>query len=154
MTYVCDLKQEAPEPVLTVRTRTSVQNLGQIVGRIYGTLWQYLGENREQPAGPPFICYHNMDMQNLDIDVGIPVSKPLPEKGEVKPGEFPGGKYATCMYTGPYTEIGPAYEVLTRWVHEKGYEPTGESYERYLNDPTQTPPEKLLTEILYPLKGS
>lgn len=154
MTYVCELKEEAARPVLTVHTHSAVQNLGQTSGAIYSQLWQYLGEVREQPAGAPYICYHNMDMQNLDIEVGIPVSRSLPERGEIKPGKFPGGKFATCMYTGPYTGIGSAYDALTQWVNEKGYEPTGDTYERYLNDPGQTPPDKLLTQILYPLKGA
>jgi hypothetical protein len=43
----------------------------------------------EQPAGPAFVAHHNMDMQNLDIEQGFPVSKPLPAKGEIQPGEIP-----------------------------------------------------------------
>ena len=39
-------------------------------------------EMGKQPAGVPYAAYHNLDMQDMDVEVGFPVSKPLPE-GEV-----------------------------------------------------------------------
>ena len=39
---------------------------------------QYLAEQSEQPAGAPFVAYYNMDMQNLDVEIGFPVTACLP----------------------------------------------------------------------------
>jgi len=113
---------------------------------------QYLGQLNEQASGAPFVTYYNMDMQDLDIDIGIPVAKKIADKDDIKLIEIPEGKYASCLYIGPYTGMAPAYELLTKYVEDKGLESTGIAYEMYLNDPAVVPPEKLQTQILFPLK--
>jgi effector-binding domain-containing protein len=153
MLYPCEVKQQSAQPVLSIRTHTAVQDLPRLIGESYGQVMQCLGEMGEQPAGAPFVAYYNMDMQNLDIEIGFPVARPLPGKGPVQPGMIPAGMVATCMYTGPYDKMEPAYQQLTAWIQEKGYEPTGIVYEFYLNDPAATPPEELLTQIVFLLKN-
>jgi effector-binding domain-containing protein len=41
-----------------------------------------------------------------------------------------------------------------QWMAEQGYEGTGVSYELYLNDPTETPPAELQTQIIFPVKSA
>ena len=152
MGYKCEVKERETQPSMSIRTRASVQDLPQVLGKSYGAIAQYVGELGAYPAGPPFVVYYNMDMQNLDIEIGFPVSKKLPDKAEIKPSEIPAGKYASCLYTGPYNEIEPAYNALTQYMNDNGYESTGIAIEVYLNDPSQTPPQDLKTEILFLLK--
>lgn len=154
MSYKCEVKELSTQPALSIRTRTSVQNLPQVFGETYGAIAQYLCELEEQPAGPPFAGYFNMDMQDLDVEIGIPVSKRLPGKEDINASEIPGGKVATCLYTGPYSEIEPAYTALSQWIEDNGYEPTGVSYEMYVDDPAETPPQELRTEIRFPVKSA
>jgi effector-binding domain-containing protein len=143
---------EAPaQPTLTIRTRTAVQNLPQLMGQSFGAIAGYLGELGQAPAGAPFAAYYNMDMQDLDIEIGFPVASKLPGRGEILAGEIPAGKFATSLHTGPYDQCGPVYEALTQWVAEHHYEANGVAYEYYLNDPTETPPEELKMQIIFPL---
>jgi len=93
-----------------------------------------------------------MDMQDLDVEIGFPVSKSLPSKHDIKASEIPGGQVATCLHTGPYSKIEPAYNALSQWMKENGYEATGVAYEMYLDDPAETPPQELKTQILFPLQ--
>ena len=152
MGYNCEFKERETQPSMSIRTKASVQDLPQVLGKSYGAIAQYVGELGVYPAGPPFVVYFNMDMQNLDIEIGFPVSKKLPDKAEIKVSEIPAGKYASCLYTGPYNEIEPAYNALTQYMNDNGYESTGIAIEVYLNDPSQTPPQDLKTEILFLLK--
>jgi len=152
MSYKCEVKEQTTQPTLAIRTRVSVQDLPQTLGGAYGAIAQYLGELGEQPVGPPFAAYHNMDMQNLDVEMGFPVSRKLASRGDIQAGEIPGGKAATCLHTGPYGEIEPAYDALSQWIKDNGYEATGVAYEMYLNDPEQTAPQELQTQIVFPLK--
>lgn len=64
-----------------------------------------------------------------------------------------GGDYAVLTYKGPYEDIGVAYDHLFgRWLPGSGREPAdAPCYEVYLNDPADTKPEDLLTEIRLPL---
>ena len=150
MTYQCEIKDQAAQPTLSIRTHAAVEQLPQVFGQAYGAIMQYLGELGEQPVGMPFAAYYNMDMQNLDIEIGFPVSRPLPDRGELKGGALPSGKIATTLHIGPYDSIAPAYEALTQFVQASGYTPTGVAYEIYFSDPS-TPPEQIQTQIVFPL---
>src|SRR4030042_2762496 len=112
MDYQCEVKEQPAQLTVSIRTRAAVQDLPQVIGGAYGTIVQYLGEVGEETSGPPFVVYYNMDMQDLDMEIGFPLSKRLAGKGEVKSSGIPGGKVATCLYVGPYDGIGSAYEGL------------------------------------------
>ncbi|MHA2049004.1 MAG: GyrI-like domain-containing protein [Promethearchaeota archaeon] len=91
-------------------------------------------------------------MQNLDVEIGIPILKKLPETNDIKASEIPAGRYASCIYTGPYDKIAPAYDALTEWANNNGFETSGIAYEIYIDDPGVTPAEELKTQILFLLK--
>jgi effector-binding domain-containing protein len=114
----------------------------------------YLGELGIGPAGMPFVAYYNMDMSNMDIEIGFPVPRPLPGKGKVHASRMEAGKVATCLYVGPYADCGPAYEELAQFVKDQGCEATGVAIEYYLNDPSQPPYEEPQTRIAFPLKAA
>ncbi len=154
MRYTCELEEKVTQPTLSVRTRTPVQNLPEVLGPAWGAIMRFLGELGEQPAGPPYVAYYNMDMQNLDIEIGFPAATSLAGGGNVQASEIPAGSYATCLHKGPYPEVGQAYEALGQWTHDNGREATGIAYETYLNDPGNTPPEELLTQVAWLLKSA
>jgi len=153
MSHECEIREQLPQPALAIRTRTPVQNLSQVIDDAYRTITQYLEQAGEQPAGPMFVGYYNRDMNDLDVEVGFPVSPGLEGNDRIHPTEIPGGKVGICLHTGPYHEAGPAYEDLTKMVKNQGFETTGVAYESYLNNPMDTTPEKLQTQILFPLKA-
>jgi effector-binding domain-containing protein len=152
MDYKCEIKEMPAQPVSSIRTRAAVQGLPQVLGASFGAIAQYLGSLGENPTGAPFVAYYNMDMQNLDIEIGFPVSHPLAELGNIQSSQVFGGKFATCLYIGPYSDVGPAYDALTQFVTDKGFEATGVAYEFYLNDPQTVQPSELQTQIYFPLK--
>lgn len=152
MGFQCEIKEQNPQPTLSFRARTPIQGLPRLMGESYGKISRYLAELGEQPAGAPFAGYYNMDMQNLDVEIGFPVARALPGKDQIQAAEIPGGKLGYALHTGRYADIAPAYDALTEFVKEQGFVPTGVSYEFYLNDPENTPQEQLLTQIIFPLK--
>jgi effector-binding domain-containing protein len=152
MEYSCELYDGPAQPVVSIRTWASDKELPRILSQSFAAVVRFLAEKGEQPAGPAFIAYYKFDMQNLEFEAGFPVADKLEGRGAIRAGEIPGGKQASCLYVGPYKAMTPAYVALTAWVKASGYEPTGVAYEMYLNDPQTTPPEKLQTRIIFPLK--
>jgi effector-binding domain-containing protein len=152
MEYQCEIIEQPAQTTLVVRTRTAVGNLPTVLGGPYHAILNNLGETDGKCIGAPYVAYYNMDMDDLDIEIGFPVSKTLPGKGEVQTGEIPAGKQATCLYVGPYNKIEPAYGALMKYIQEKGLTPTGVAYEFYLNDPGETPENELQTKIAFPLR--
>ena len=154
MSYNCTIVEKPDQDVLSIRTRTAAGDLPNVLGRDYGRLAQYLGELGESPTGAPFVGYYNMDMEDLDIEIGFPVSRELQAKDDIQPGQICGGKQATCLYIGPYNKIEAAYNVLMEYIGQTGHEASGVAYEFYLNDPNATPEGELQTQIVFPLKDA
>lgn len=152
MSFQFEFEVKESQPVVSIRTRCAVQDLPQVLGSAYGSIMQYLGEIGTAPAGAPFVGYFNMDMQDLDIEVGFPVTEPVTGNGEVKPGEIPAGPQVACMHIGPYSQCEPAYNALMDWIPANGHTSTGVYYEYYLNNPVDTPESELLTKIVAMLK--
>ena len=64
--------------------------------------------------------------------------------------ELPGGMWATLINVGPYDTVGPAYETLTKAIAERGSAISGPAHEFYLDGP-ETPPDKIRTQIAFPI---
>lgn len=152
MEYRFELLDRPAQPTLVIRTRTPVQSLPQAVGQAYGAIMQHAGRLGLQPCGAPFVAYHNMDMADLEIEIGFPFDQGVTGEGHVVAGEIPGGKAAACLHVGPYDQLGAAYEALHKWMQANGHVPTGVAYEFYLNDPQATPPAELQTQVVFPLR--
>lgn len=65
-----------------------------------------------------------------------------------------GGKHAIMAHKGPYATLSAAYDWLYgKWLPQSGEEPRdAPPVELYVNNPMQTPPEELRTDIRLPLK--
>lgn len=152
MSYIFQIVETEKQPVLSVKTTTSVRNLPNLVGTVYGSIVNYIVECGQEPLGPAFIAYYNMDMENLIVEIGFPVGKEIEGKGDITLRDIPAGKKATGFHKGAYSEMSPLYENLTKWISQKGYEPTGVVYEYYYNSPQEIPESELLTKVEFLLK--
>lgn len=152
MPYQFTFEEKAARPTISIRTRAAVGDLPQVLGKAYGDIMNYLHEIGVQPAGAPYAGYFNADMQDLDIEVGFPVEGAVAGRGDIQPGEIPAGKQVSCLHTGPYSEVGPAYTEAMEWIEANGYVSADIAYEFYLSDPAQIPKSELLTKIVFLLK--
>lgn len=153
MQYQFVVEEKAARPTMSIRTRAAAENLPQVLGKAYGDIMNYLFEIGVQPAGAPYVGYFNMDMQDLDIEIGFPVAQAASGRDGIQASEIPAGKQVSCLYTGPYNKIEPAYNAIMEWIPANGYIATGVCYEFYLNDPAQTPESELLTKIVFMLSA-
>lgn len=151
MGYSCELNQQAATPTLCVRTHSPVAQLPQLLGRTFGEIMAYLGRKGEQPSGMPYVAYRNMDMANLDVEIGFPVARRLPGDGHILAGEIPEGTVASTLHVGPYDKVEAAYNDLRAFAEKRGWKPTGVSYEFYFDGP-EVPPEKTRTRVMFPVK--
>ncbi len=147
-----ELKDLPEQPVLSVRKTVSMATLQQEMGMAFKAVMEYLAELGEQPAGPVFAAYYNLDMEHLDVEMGAPVEKPRPGKGEVKAGVIPAGKQVSTIHKGAYTKMEPVYNAINAWIGEKGLTPTGVVYEHYFNSPLEVPEDELMTRIVFLMK--
>jgi len=129
-------------------------NMGGIMGEAYQKLWAYLAQQGKQMAGAPYCKYTNgsADFMQFDIELGIPVSEPLPGKGEIYMSKTCEGKAITAMHKGAYKDIEKTYAPMMEYLATNKLESTGVFYDYYLNNPADTPESELLTKVIFPMK--
>jgi len=152
MSWNIELKEQNLQPMLFIKVKTSVEGLQKIIGESYMKIMAYLTELGQQPSFAPFAAYYNLDMQNLEVELGFPVAKQLPGKSEILAGQIPPGRMISCVYKGAYAGMEKLYTEMFQWIAENGYEFVGVVYEYYLNSPMEVPESELLTRIDLPIK--
>jgi effector-binding domain-containing protein len=152
MVYRCELLDRPAQPALVIRARAPVEKLPQVLGPAWGAIIGYAGQLGVWPSGAPFVAYLNMDMADLDLEIGFPFAGSPAGRGEILASEIRGGRAATCLHIGPYDRLTAAYAALGDWMKAEGHTPTGVAYEFYLNDPQTTAPDALQTQIVFPLQ--
>lgn len=146
-----EILQLNDQPILSIRVKTQIEKLPALIGDSYCKIAAYMKEIGELFSGVPFVAYHNLDMQNLDVEMGFPVTKPMPHKDDIEFKVISAGKIIFCMYRGAYSEMAPVYDEMAKWISDNGYEPVGTAYEYYYNGP-EFPENELLTKIVMPVK--
>lgn len=152
MDFKYEIVEAKPIPVISVRKKTTVGKLPTELGKAYGSIVNYLTGLGETPVGPAFAAYYNMDMEDLDVEMGFPLENVVDSSEELVVKEIPGGKQISYMYKGSYAEMEPTYNEMMLYMAENGLEPTGIAYEFYYNAPDEVPEKELLTKIMFPLK--
>lgn len=149
--YQCSIVERCAQPALTIRSRVAPAELAATIGQSAATVFLFARDNGSTPSGALFVAYHGFDGQGLDIEIGFPFMPGIEGRGNIHLSEIPGGKAASYRHVGSYEKLPEVRTALEQWLSINGYVVCGATYEIYLNDPQTTAPEKLETEILYPL---
>jgi AraC family transcriptional regulator len=91
--------------------------------------------------------------EQLRSRAGIIVNEDFTFEAPLEPAEIAAGPYAVLRYQGPYADMKAAYQWLYGvWLVKSGKEPgNAPAFEEYINNPRDTPPTELLTDIYLPL---
>lgn len=159
-----DLKLKSPKiEELESKKAIYIQLTGEYSGLDFGgtwmKLWQYVKENKLYSASIEHLCIYHDDPKvtasdKLRTDVCLVINKAAQAKGEIGLKEIKGGKYAIFHYQGSYDHLGSVYDTIYgKWLPESGYVlRDAPGFEKYINNPADTPAEKLKTEIYVPVE--
>lgn len=136
---------------IAIRETVKVGEIPQAMGLMFLELGPLLGKE-VRCAGPPFALYHSWSGDEMDMDVGFPVSGKGVTKGRVRPIELPAVKAAVTTHIGAYATISETYNKMMAWMEKNGYKPLDYMWEEYLNSPQDTSPDKLMTKLFWPIK--
>jgi DNA-binding transcriptional MerR regulator len=153
--YDVRTKDVAPQQALGIRMRSNVATIGRDAAAAYGELFAHLGRAGAAPAGPPFALYHAEpgEAGELDVELCVPVGRPMSGAGRIAGREIPGGRAACTLHAGAYDAIGPAYAALQAWIQAHGHEGAGAPRELYVIGMEQArTPAELRTEIQWPIR--
>ena len=149
-----ELFEQKSQLSVAVKRKATMENMHALIDEGYGMIGAYLAELSKQPSCAPYICYFNCteDFSEFDLEMGFPVAEELPVKGELYMSKTYEGKVVAGTYKGPYSGLEQAYGELMKYTEENKLELLGIYYDYYLNDPSVTPEDELLTKIVFPVK--
>lgn len=146
-----------PKKAIYVRLQGNYQTIDYCGA--YTKLWAFVKENKLFTAGIEHLTASYDDpkvteTEKLRTDVCLVVHKPAEPKGEIGVREIAGGRFAVFTYIGPYKNLYTIFNAIYgKWLPESGYRLRMEQgFEKYLNNPDNTPEEKLKTEIYIPIE--
>jgi AraC family transcriptional regulator len=129
------------------------------IDRAMGRLYAQLSAQGVMPSQPRMtaVFFDDPDLipaERLQSQACLPVDEDIVLAPPLLDTVLRGGIYARLRYKGPYAAMKDAYRWLFGvWLPGSGYEEDdAPTFEAYLNDPRDTPPQELLTDIHLPLK--
>jgi effector-binding domain-containing protein len=143
------------ESVLVAGIRQVIPTYGDC-GPMFGEVYQYIGSQGAQPAGPPAFLMYDAEYKERDVDVevAIPINLVIDGSELVKVYELPVvEQVVTTIHRGPYNQVIEAYNAILTWCEANNYEPFPPSREIYLTDPnTEKDPANNITEVQFPVR--
>lgn len=133
--------ETAPVNIASVRETIAVKDFSIIMQKLFSC-----GLPCE---GPPIAIYHcpEFNPESTDVEVGFPTSVKS-EKTRI----LEGGLCVKGVHYGDYSLLHESYMAIGKWIEENGYKIVRPPYEKYINDPANTPKQDLITELYFPVE--
>lgn len=148
-----ELTERSSERALAVKKRTDMEGLKDVINEGYALILNHLAELGVQASGQPFVAYTGQgSWEKFDTEMGFTVDRDVPCKGDLYMTKTHGGRAVTGTYKGSYEGLEKPYDEIYGYIKENGLEQVGAHYDYYLNDPSVTPENELLTKIVIPVK--
>jgi effector-binding domain-containing protein len=146
-----NLLEQPEQHILSIRTTIHFNDYPNTAKQAYKKIIKYAELNGLLFSSGPFVCYHNADLENLDIEMGFPVAKPVSGNDDIVGYTIPVQKAVSGIFLGAYEDTDPLMFEIIQWIMEHGYEHQGKIFNYYLNDEDRNASE-LLTQIVVPIK--
>jgi len=144
-------KKIAERTVAYIAYKGPYEEIPVLMGEVVG----FIMAKGLQMMGPPFGVYfnspHEVPVEKLTYEVGMPIAGEAEEEGRVKIKTVPEQLVLSTVYKGPYSEAGKAIGALAEYAYKNGYQMVGPPIETYLSDPNETPESELITEMAIPV---
>lgn len=158
-----DLEMTREVKAIPARNVIYIRLLGDYKSNDYCGTWMRLFHFAQEQALPvkdmsPLCIYHDdpkvTPVEKLRTDVCMVMPAAVAPKGDIGFKQLPAGRYAIFLYKGSYEHLQAVYDTIYgKYIPEMECTFRNEaSAERYLNNPAETAPDELLTEIYIPIE--
>ena len=135
-------------------TRTTLSELGGLVGHVQEKLYAEAVKEKLFISGPAYWNYFNFqDIQKpFDLEISLPIAKlPLRYSGKYQIKTSQLFRCLALQHEGSWGKFPEVYGFLMGYIHQQGLALTGESRELYSNIDFENP-EANVTEIQIGIK--
>lgn len=124
--YDVVLRGVGPQMMAAIRQMVHPESNG--IPALFEELETYVAQYKARAPLPPVLLYHDED-----IEVMVPVQKPVPTNGRFAIHQLPGHDTMACLiHTGRYDGLPHAFTLLLGWIEQHSYTIVGPTRELYL----------------------
>jgi len=138
-------------PCAFIRRRVEQRELGAFFGEVLPKVAQHVGMSGGRPM-MPFGRYLEWGEHDCVVEGGFVTAEPVAGGGEIESGTIGAKKAVKTTHVGPYDGLSKTHMAVWQYVQDHGLEIAGDQFEIYIDPHDSTPPEKLRTEIAWPVK--
>ena len=151
--YSVEIRHE-PQYVVAMNTiTTNVESMLKDSANLVYSLFDVLREVDRQPLDPVMCINEDPNAKGeIVVHAGVGIVPPFPALKNTAIETIEAMPVAWCEHLGPYEELGLAYHAIFAWMQQYGHQQTSPMREIYRNDPADTPPELLRTEVMVPVE--
>ena len=140
-----------------IKTDCAIETIGTQMESDYTKLRQAADQEGWELAGPPFSIYHKWDIVNgkVNYTACMPLKSVTSVPEGFVSGSIPKTKVNTVRHVGSYYHVGNGWSTQMMMARNKEFKHNKkiDPFEVYLNNPADTAPKDLITEIHFPVKG-
>lgn len=148
--------ERANKTYVAYRVTTSFDSVAYVFQTWMPKVYAYVTENKLMMDGVPTGLYYtwDADKKRTDMAVGIPVRRVEKVNGDLVVLTVDGQKALENDYYGPYDKMGPAHELVKRYISDQNLKQKAPVLEEYVTDPgAEKDSSKVLTRIIYFTEG-
>src|SRR5512136_239856 len=101
-----------------VRRRLKWSELGEHLIPLLDRVYAQVRAGKVIQSGQNVFVYRDSTQDGVTVEVGVEVPDRFEDVDDVVYSSAPSGEVASTVRTGPYADLGGAYEAVSRWCKE------------------------------------